>query len=198
MYPDKFPSKPTDYYKLTPEGDVLPPDQNTEEPDEDHGIYDESDYEVKEAVRRGTEAARRITDLVSGARKEFDALSPEEKERIRREELESDRQGTHPGTNNPPSKRQTDNLKKSKYEGMELEDGETLDSGQVAQERWYTENGNKKKYTVSVAYVERVRGGKAYRLESKRKIPEQGASKFLISEWQDLERRIDKGEGREI
>ena len=83
---------------------------------------------------------------------------------------------------------------------QEVIDGVTLGRGQTSQKKWFTDKITKERrsYSVTVAYVIRTRAGKKIYLESNKKIPEDGGSRFVQSEWDNLERKIDGGEGREI
>lgn len=73
-----------------------------------------------------------------------------------------------------------------------------IEKGQTRSVKWKTENGRRIKYTVPVAFVIKVKNGARIYLESKNKIPENGASAFLVEEWVRLEEKIDNGEGTQI
>lgn len=89
MYPDKFPSKPTDYYDIDEDGNVVPPNYENKVQTEE---YDDLDDTLEDDIKNATQ--RQVGQIAV----QTEDMSDEERLRKMREEREDDRRGTHPGT----------------------------------------------------------------------------------------------------
>lgn len=170
-------SEPSDYYEEV-DGEVLPPKS---EPDiDDISPTDKAEIVARAYLEKNEELTKEV----------FPSDDMEKAYQVARRLL---------GLNSHEFKVNDD--KQVLPEAKEvLIDGTTIEKGQKLVKKWFTDKRTKerKSFTKTVAFVIRVRDGKKIYLASDNKIPEHGASNFLLNEWDQLEKRIDLGEGREI
>lgn len=170
-------SEPGDYYDEV-DGEVLPPKSEPEI--DDISPSDKAEIVARAFLEKNDQLTREV----------FPSDDMEKAYQVARRLLELN---THEFTPND------DKLVLSEAEEI-LIDGTTIEKGQRVVNIWYTDKrtNKRKNFKRNVAIVIRVRDGKKIYLASDNKIPEHGASKFLLDEWDQLEKRIDQGEGTEL